>query len=314
MSEPTRRAGALGVHSLDHFSLAVPDTSLAEKFYGAFGLQLQNTSSGFGLHTAGHSQRWGIVTEGARKQLNCISFGAFADDFAALRERIEGGGIKLLDPPAGIDSDGVWFRDLDERLVEIRVAEKVSPNQKSSFENHSVAGGERGAPYRSTAPRVQPRRLSHILLFTLDVLKAVAFYQQVLGLRLSDRSGDGIAFLHGIHGSDHHLLAFAKSNAPGFHHCSWDVASINEIGLGAMQMSDAGFDRGWGVARHVLGSNYFYYVRDPWGSYSEYSADIDYIPSDVDWQSGDHPAEDAIYLWGPAMPEDFIVNYEDIEI
>jgi catechol 2,3-dioxygenase-like lactoylglutathione lyase family enzyme len=314
MSEPTRRAGALGVHSLDHFSLAVRKISLAEKFYGTFGLQLQNTSSGFGLHTAGDSQRWGIVTEGARKQLNYISFGAFADDFAALSERVEGTGIKLLDPPAGIDSDGVWFRDLHERLVEIRVAEKVSPNQKFSFENPSVAGGERGAPYRSAAPRVQPRRLSHILLFTLDVLKAVAFYQQVLGLRLSDRSDDGIAFLHGIHGSDHHLLAFAKSIAPGFHHCSWDVASINEIGLGALQMSDAGFDRGWGVGRHVLGSNYFYYVRDPWGSYSEYSADIDYIPADVDWQSGDHPAEDAIYLWGPAMPEDFIVNYEAIEI
>jgi len=60
MSEPTRRAGALGVHSLDHFSLAVPDTSLAEKFYGAFGLQLQNTSSGFGLHTAGHSVTVGM--------------------------------------------------------------------------------------------------------------------------------------------------------------------------------------------------------------------------------------------------------------
>ena len=90
------------------------------------------------------------------------------------------------------------------------------------------------------------------------------------------------------------------------------VGSINEIG--ALQTSDAGFDRGWGVGRHVLGSNYFCYVRDPWGSYSEYSADIDYIPAGVDWPSGDHLAEDAIYLWGPAMPEDFIVNYEPIEI
>jgi hypothetical protein len=33
--------------------------------------------------------------------------------------------------------------------------------------------------------------------------------------RLSDRSGDGIAFLHGIHGSHHHMIAFVKSSAPG---------------------------------------------------------------------------------------------------
>jgi hypothetical protein len=42
-------------------------------------------------------------------------------------------------------------------------------------------------------------------------------------------AGDGVCFMHGIHGSDHHLLAFAKSSATGLHHCSWDVGSIEEI-------------------------------------------------------------------------------------
>ena len=56
---------------------------------------------------------------------------------------------------------------------------------------------------------------------------------------------------------------------------------------------------GWGSGRHVLGSNYFHYVRDPWGSYAEFSFDIDYIPVDHDWQSGDHPPEDSFYVWGP---------------
>ena len=66
--------------------------------------------------------------------------------------------------------------------------------------------------------------------------------------------------MHGIHGSDHHLLALVKSSAPGFHHCSWDVSSINDIGLGAMRMADKGYTKGWGLGRHVLGSNYFHYV------------------------------------------------------
>jgi catechol 2,3-dioxygenase-like lactoylglutathione lyase family enzyme len=307
---PGRRPGGLGVHSLDHFGLSVPDVSAAGKFYGAFGLELHAEGGRLGLYTAGTAQRWGVITEGPRKQLQYIAFGAFAEDFPRLRDRIEESGIERLDPPPGLDSDGLWFRDLDGTLLEVRVAEKTSPDRKASFENSSVPGGERGAPYRSRAPRIRPRRLSHVLVFTADVSKTITFYRDVLGLRLSDRAGDGIAFMHGIHGSDHHMIAFARSNAPGLHHCSWDVGSVNEIGLGAMQMAAAGFGAGWGMGRHVLGSNYFHYIRDPWGSYSEYSADIDYIPADVDWQSIDHPPEDATHLWGPEMPADFVFNYE----
>ena len=67
---------------------------------------------------------------------------------------------------------------------------------------------------------------------------------------------------------------------------------------------------GWGLGRHVLGSNYFHYVRDPWGSYAEYSADIDYIPVNCDWQAEDNPPDDSFYLWGPVPPEDFAFNHE----
>jgi hypothetical protein len=106
------------------------------------------------------------------------------------------------------------------------------------------------------------------------------------------------------------VLAFAKSGQPGFHHSSWVVNSIDEIGLGAMQMADAGFATGWGLGRHVIGSNYFHYVRDPWGSWSEYTCDLDYVPKGMRWQAQDYPVEDAVYVWGPAMPDDFIVNHE----
>ena len=65
------------------------------------------------------------------------------------------------------------------------------------------------------------------------------------------------------------------------------------------------------MGRHVLGSNYFRYVRDPWGSFAEYSYDIDFIPADVEWQAADHPPEDSFYVWGPPVPDDFIVNHEN---
>jgi hypothetical protein len=88
------------------------------------------------------------------------------------------------------------------------------------------------------------------------------------------------------------------------------VGSVNDVGLGAMQMADAGHVRGWGFGRHVLGSNYFHYIRDPWGSYSEYSHDIDYVPAGGNWEARRVSPENGFYLWGPVPPEDFAFNYE----
>jgi catechol 2,3-dioxygenase-like lactoylglutathione lyase family enzyme len=78
---------------------------------------------------------------------------------------------------------------------------------------------------------VRPRRLAHILVFVRDGPESIKFYSDVLGMRLSDESGGVVAFMHGVHGSDHHMVAFAKASAPGLHHCSWDVPSIQDIGL-----------------------------------------------------------------------------------
>ena len=52
----------------------------------------------------------------------------------------------------------------------------------------------------------------------------------------------------------------------------------------------SGYAAGWGFGRHVLGSNYFHYVRDPWGSYCEYSAGMDYVPCGVNWEPTDSVA------------------------
>ena len=305
-----RRPGELGVHSVDHFSFAVPDLKQAQAFYTGFGLDVRDEGGALGLYTHGRDHRWGRVCEGPAKKLGHVSFGAYPEDLEGIAARLKQSGVRQIDAPPGFDSNGVWFRDPDGKLVEVRVAEKSSPSEKAVQSNLSSPPGVQGSHARSRAPVVRPRRLAHVLLFSSDVERSIQFYRRVLGLRLSDRSGDGVAFMHGIHGSDHHMIALAKSDGPGLHHLSWDVGSIHEVGLGAMQMADRGFSAGWGMGRHVLGSNYFHYVRDPWGSYSEYSSDIDYIPVDCNWEAGDHPGDDAFYVWGPTPPADFVHNHE----
>src|SRR4029079_6067219 len=187
----SRRPGELGVHSLDHFNFSVPNAEDARRFYSTFGLDLREESGRLNLYTHGHPHRWGSIVEGPRKKLQFISFGAFEDDlprfrerrdplrgartnrrflaFGAFeddlprfRERLDALRVVRIDPPPGTQSNGLWFCDPDGTPIEIRVAEKSSPNEKPPHESTPSPPGVAGAPSCSTKPVVQPRRLAHI--------------------------------------------------------------------------------------------------------------------------------------------------------
>lgn len=300
------------IHSIDHFALAVPDLEVARHFFSSFGLTVQREAGdGRALDVmAADQHRWGRLVAGEKKHLAYLSFHAYAGEVSRLRDQaIHAGATGVSDVSHG-DDVGFWFRDPDGNLIQVHVGPKTMPDRKETRTSHNTPADQRGACTRSQAAGVRPLRLSHVLLFTPDVPRAVAFYERALGLRLSDKSQDIIAFMHAPHGCDHHLVAFARSSARGWHHSSWDVADINAVGSGAAQMAAAGYAKGWGTGRHVLGSNYFHYVEDPWGSFCEYSADIDYVSAGQAWPAGDFPPEDSLYLWGPAVPENFIRNAE----
>jgi catechol 2,3-dioxygenase-like lactoylglutathione lyase family enzyme len=302
---------ALGVHSIDHFAWLVPDVDKARHFFTHFGLDVRDVDRGIDLYTYGHDHRWGAIREGGQKRLQYLSLLAFPDDIERFRRHFKTHAIETITAPAGasVDSGGIWIATPDGLAIHIAPGPKNSPNERDSVtppRRHSAA---RGAPMRGTTPPTRPKRLAHVLLYTRHLDRAIEFFGKALGLRLSDRSG-GVAFMHGGHGSDHHLVAFAQSNGCGMHHSAWTVESIDEIGLGSERMIQAGYSRGWGIGRHVLGSNYFRYVRDPWGSYAEYSFDIDFVPATPEWEIWSPPPENSLYIWGPEVPEDFIHNYE----
>jgi len=308
-----RDVDAPAVHSLNCFVLTVPDLAVAHRFYESFGLHVKQSQGRLELRTSASEHKWVEIIESGRtsKRFEYISFGCYANEFDAFAAYVKTRGFASCKPHELATPAGIWLMHPDGYPIQIVVAEKTMPDHAVTPSIAPATGlREAVAPGRSGIGRTVPRRLSHVLLFSSDVLRALAFFEAALGLQLSDRSGDGIAFLHGIHGSDHHMVAVAKSSGPGFHHASWDVASLDEVGSGMEQMYKAGYTRGWGVGRHVLGSNYFYYVRDPWGSYCEYSFDIDYVPNGHAWPSKDHAPEDSFYLWGPPVPEDFVTNYE----
>jgi hypothetical protein len=105
---------------------------------------------------------------------------------------------------------------------------------------------------------------------------------------------------------DHHVFGFISSTHRGFHHASFEVPSIDAIAVGADRMRAKGRAAGWGLGRHTIGSNFFHYNPDPWGSWIEWFSDIDQIRecwSPKDWDVPPH-------LWGPPPPPEFLDNKE----
>ena len=259
----TAATALLAVHSVDEFVFSVPDLEAARQFYASFGLDVRDEDGGLALYAFGHPQRWGRIRQAAgRKRLLWLSLGIHE-------------GTRRASPNAWISRASRASPRPPARTMAASGSPVPTACRYSCAPRQVLAVGAGAAdpatalrqcrprPARSRAPRVQPLYLSHILLFSADVARATRFYVDVLGLRVSDTSGDVIAFLHSPHGSDHHLIALAKSGGLGLHHTSWCVASLDDVGLGMEQMSAAGHGEGWGVGRHVLGSNYFRYVRDP---------------------------------------------------
>jgi 2-polyprenyl-6-methoxyphenol hydroxylase-like FAD-dependent oxidoreductase len=311
-TETSRRSGVIAVHSVHRFVYTVPDLKVARQFYEAFGLDVREIASRLDLYTFGNTHCWASLFQApGPKKLQYIAYGIFAEDEPTFRERITRSGQGIAPHALAVHTGGLWLRDPDGIATQLVVADKCSPSKAftPAVEAPRVPGKGVVAG-RSKVKQVRPTHLSHVLRYSPDVLAMIQFNTEQLGLRLSDKSMDIVAFMHTPHGSDHHLVAYAKSHAPGLHHSSWDVSSIDDIGNGAEQMRVAGYTKHWGLGRHVLGSNYFNYVADPWGSWCEYSYGIDFVPPTHDWIAGDHHPEDSMYQWGPAFMPEFIDNLE----
>jgi len=305
-------AGA-GVHSIFQFGLAVPDLEEQEHFLSAFGLAPKRVGERIEVRSQGSDHVWATVTkaETAKKKLQFISLGCYEADFEAIRKQVgEAGGEFTNGHPAG-PPGGFWFRDPHGVLLQVRVAEKTMPDGKAPMGDLNVPVNVRGAPARSAARMAHATRLSHMAMFTPSLDRSLDFYTRALGMRIADRAGDIIAFTFARHGSDHHMLAFATGPAAGLHHSSWDVPTIEDLGLANTQLRKAGYNIHWGPGRHVLGSNYFNYTADKWGQIWENSCHIDYIEKDAKWEVANYADEDAFYLWGPDAPPELLAFTEE---
>jgi catechol 2,3-dioxygenase-like lactoylglutathione lyase family enzyme len=296
------------ISGLHHYALEVPDLGVADGFLQDFGLETAEKDGALVARCAGRGQEQVRMLEGPVKRLHHLSFTLRPGSLDALRESLERAGTAVIQPPPGADEQGLWIRDPDGTAVQLLDVEPAPPRPVAEILTN--AGGSRqrigAAAWRQVTDDVNPRRLGHTLLFTAQPAAMTSFYTNVMGLAVSDViHHDLVTFLNAGPG-DHHIFGFIRSSHPGFHHASFEVPSIDAIALGADRMRTRGREAGWGLGRHTIGSNFFHYNPDPWGSWIEWFSDIDQI--DECWVAGDWDVPP--HLWGAPPPPTFLANVE----
>jgi catechol 2,3-dioxygenase-like lactoylglutathione lyase family enzyme len=297
------------IATLHHYALEVPDLEVAEQFLQDFGLETGEKDGSLVAQCPGRGQEQVRLSEAPAKRLHHVSFTLHPGSLDAVQEQLERTGTPVIEPPAGASPDGLWIRDPDGTAVQLLAqapapARPVAPAPVNIGATQDRIGT---AWWRQATADVMPRRLGHTLLFTAQPERMTEFYTRVLGLRVSDRIHGLVTFLNGGVG-DHHIFGFIASTHRGFHHASFEVPSIDAIALGADRMRARGRDAGWGLGRHTIGSNFFHYNPDPWGSWIEWFSDIDQV--DDSWAAGEW--EVPPHLWGAPPPQTFLANREPV--
>ena len=301
----------LGALSL---TLEVPDLDAGVTFYTDAGLVADVEGNIARLRCAGQDRDSIVLLGGfSRKRLHHISLRA--GDLDGIASRVPEHGGKVVTAPEGFEDNGLWVVDPNGMLI--RLTDHPADPELEAAPAFEINGPGRVVRARRSAilpqkayPSAKPLRLGHILVFSPDVLKSVAFVTEALGMGLADRAQDIIAFTCARKDSDHHVVAFAKSPGVGFHHASFMVGDPDEVGRGGRALLAKSQRGDWGFGRHTIGSNFFHYIQDPWGSWFEYYSDMDHIDDHALWTPTNYDMEDSLASWGPEVPKDFVHNYE----
>jgi catechol 2,3-dioxygenase-like lactoylglutathione lyase family enzyme len=293
------------VRSIRHLALQTPDIDDVRGFGTAFGLDVADRGNDLVMRCQGREQDQIRVREAAKRGVHHVQFGVEPGALEDFSRRVELAGIKLHDAPDGGDEGGVWLRDPDGHHIHVVDTPEAEPRPFPYWPVNFGGRNERVdiAQWEVLPTEVHPRRLMHALIFASDINASERFYQEVLGLRLSDRIPAAVTFMNGTRG-DHHIFGLVRSDRPGIHHVAWEVDNVDSVVVGAAQMAENGYRDGWGLGRHNLGSNYFHYTRGPRNLWFEYSCDIDQVTEA--WQGTDQKVKP--WAWGPPAPHDFTDN------
>ncbi|MFC6237560.1 VOC family protein [Longivirga aurantiaca] len=295
----------MALHRLSSFTFEVPDPDAVVAYYVEFGL----TDNGDGSMSTTDGGRQLHVRQGNRRRISELVVGADdEDDLGRVAASLAAQGFGVQTYEGAVRSIEPVTGTVVSVVVE-PLAEQPARTPPGYNGPGEVVRTNSRADGASSVERVTPRRLGHVVLGTTDAETTQRFFVEGVGFKVSDRAGVG-AFLRCS--TDHHNLLVMGSPAVYPHHTSWQVDDVDQIGRGAMDMLEGHPERHvWGLGRHYAGSNFFWYLKDPAGTFSEYYSDMDCIVDDSLWSPESVEGARGLFRWGPPPPASFL-DPEDI--
>lgn len=279
--------GPIAIRSLRHVALRCPDLDVARRFYTeAWGLEVVTADeSMLTLRGTGDEHHVLAFRHADGLGLDHVAFGvATPSDVDRAADHLVSCGVEVdLEPGPWVHPGGGYaaaFRDPEGRRVALV------------------------ADVASVAPRARddarPIELSHVVFNTVDLDATVAFWTEIVGLRVSDWSERQMAFLRCS--SRHHSIAFNQHPWTSVNHIAYEVADIDSFMRSIGRLRHAGHAPLWGPGRHGPGNNAFAYFGDPIGYVPEVTCGLAVVDENTwlprVWQR----VPDQSDLWGTAGP------------
>lgn len=273
------------VTEIRYVGYGVADLAAEQAYYGeVFGLEPVASDDGMvWFKTPGHDEHHVVrLRQADTNRVDVIALAADSRaDVDALFAKVRAAGAKFVSEPHELSSPGggygFRFFSPDGLLLEI---------------SSDVA---RGAKRDLARWEGLPVKISHIVVHSPDHHALVAFFTDVLGLRVSDWLGDFMCFLRC--NSAHHRIAILPG-PPCLNHVAYDMLSVDDMMRGIHRLKHKGVEIGWGPGRHTAGNNTFSYFVTPNGFVTEYTSELE----EVDFETHQHkvhiPAPLVMDQWG----------------
>ncbi|MZG16746.1 dioxygenase, partial [Streptomyces sp. SID5914] len=248
----------MALHGLARFTMGVPDVDATHSYYADFGL----TPLGDGrLASTDGGEQLKIVQAPRRRLEELVVAADDSDDLGRIAAALLRMGVPFTRNPRSLRAMDAGTQvtvtvEVRPRLAQHAV-DPVPLNGPGTVERPNLR-----APGVLRENAVRPRRLGHVVLGSTDQEASHRFFTDGIGFKVSDVVPGVAAFLRCS--TDHHNVLVQSSPIPFMHHSSWQVDDVDEVGRGATRMIEGHPERHvWGLGRHHIGSNFFWYLKDP---------------------------------------------------
>jgi catechol 2,3-dioxygenase-like lactoylglutathione lyase family enzyme len=306
------------VRDLAWLEFEKPDLAKSEAFAHAFGFStLHRTPTELTLRGSDAGAPCVIIRKAERSRFLGPAFHADgADDLLRLANATDSTVRRLPEHLGGLTVDVREPAGALVRVVTDTIEHPAMTSQAQMVLNFGHEAPRTNATQRPLRAPATVQRLGHVVLQSTKYIESLNWFLDHLGLIVSDflyfpgqrERGPTMSFIRCDRGSvptDHHTLAMTLGPRNRYVHSAYQVSDLDALAAGGEHLKDLGYQRSWGIGRHIQGSQIFDYWRDPDGFLVEHFTDGDMFDCTLEPGWGEMTASN-LAQWGPPATADFL--------